>query len=81
MKVEILRNLQPLVLDANRVVLRNSFGDPVFVCVEYATNTFLSAKAGDPEFDRILQNLGIQNTLVVETLHPKPLDDWRFPGR
>lgn len=69
MKVEAIAGLRPQAqFEADRVVIRNRFGDIVAVVVEFQTDQFIMASAGDADFDQVLENLGLKNTIVVEQM-------------
>jgi hypothetical protein len=69
MQVEAVAGLRPHPkFDADRVVIRNRFGDIIAVVVEFQTDQFAMTSAGDTDFEQVLQNLGLANTIVVEQI-------------
>lgn len=78
--IEATRNLQPLpIVQASRVVIYAQDGvTPLVVAVEWRPGDFFVSKAGDPDFVQTLKNLGIDRSVVVDMLHPAPLDSYHF---
>jgi hypothetical protein len=62
MKIRIqpkgLKNPQ-LIEDAQSVVVYDEHGNPIFVSQQIDKNTCLLEKAGQPDFERLLRDLGI----------------------
>jgi hypothetical protein len=79
MKLKIHRNLrEAVVIEATRVVVEDGFGNPVAVALEFAPNQILAATPDSPEFNAILREMGIDKTVIVEDVHPVPLDQVQF---
>lgn len=69
MQVELLHRLQAKPAQtADRVVVRNRFGDIMAVVVEFQPDQFVTTTAGDADFDTVLKNLGLKNTLTVDQM-------------
>ena len=79
MKLKIHRSLRDVVvIEATRVVVEDDLGNPVALALEYAPNQIFTATLDDPEFNRVLAELGIDKTLLVEDVFQTPLDQVRF---
>lgn len=63
----------PLLIPASQVVVRLGDGTPVCVIQEHGRDgDFRCVQAGDPEFDRVLLELGIQPPQVNRLRAPPP---------
>lgn len=78
--IEATHNLQPLpIIRASRVVIYAQDGvTPLVVAVEWRPGEFFVSKAGDADFVQTLKNLGIDRSVVVDTLQPATLDSYHF---
>ncbi len=54
------------------VVVRDRLGNPLIVACELSPNMYDVAKVGDPDFDAVLQALGIDKTVIVTDLTSPP---------
>jgi hypothetical protein len=79
--VEILDGLgKPVVLSASRVVIRTDQGTPITLAIEWqrgAQSHITAATAKDPDFNQVLENLGIDR-VEVKTIVPRRVSefDW-----
>ena len=56
---------EPLRLDVSRLVIRNRQGTPIGAAGEYGPEgAQMIARAGDTDFDRVLEALGVSSTPV-----------------
>lgn len=74
MLVQIITEIgtQPLVVDAAHVVIYQDNGTPIAAAGELGVSggqpTQLLSMAGNADFDRVLQQLGVNTTVVVNRL-------------
>lgn len=54
------------------VVVNDRFGNPLMVACELSPGMYEIAKVGDPDFEKALQVLGINKTVVVTDIQPPP---------
>lgn len=65
--------VQPIRLEASQVVIRDSLGNAICVAMLYGADRSIAiAKADDHDFHNVLQNAGIREDVVVETLQLPP---------
>ena len=64
----------PQVIQATRLVVKDSHGQPVFVVLEQGPDQFITFKATDPDFEAALAQFGIRQTAIVRTVDVKPRD-------
>jgi hypothetical protein len=60
-----------VTVEANRLVIKDNFGQPILLAIEYDTNTIAVYKTqpGDnTEFKRLLKEFGIQQTNDVKEI-------------
>ncbi len=72
---------EPIVLDVSQFVAYNAHGTPISVGAEYgsAGTQAVSTVANPEEFNRFLKMLGVNTTVIVETLQlPKPAQGARL---
>jgi hypothetical protein len=63
----------PVRVPVCQVVVRQNNGTPIYAGAEYGpAGAQAHAKAGDPDFNRVLRALGINMTVVVDTLEMPP---------
>lgn len=61
--------IRPLVLSVTQVVVRQDNGTPTMVAAEYGPDdTQAISKVGDDDFNTTLQNLGIHDGVVCDTI-------------
>ncbi len=67
MKIELHDHLgSPAKFEGTRVVIRDTFGNPVAIFIQVAPNNIFFRYKGAPGFEQALANLGINDTSVVE---------------
>lgn len=79
MKLLIHKNLHEVsVVDATRVVVEDSHGNPIALALEFGKDQILAVTADSPDFNRVLEELGIRKTVIVEDVYQTPLDQVHF---
>ena len=72
MKLEFSNGLTvPVAVEANRLVIKDNFGQPIFLAIEYDRNTIATYKAKpgeNPEFDRMLRELGVGQPSTISEI-------------
>ncbi len=65
---------RPIVLEATLVMVELNDGTPIMVSGEYGPeNTVRSSHAGDNDFNKTLEALGVHKTVICDTLQlPAP---------
>lgn len=69
----------PQRFEASRVVIRDCFDQPLVIALQVDDRTYQIYTQDDPEFPRVLRNLGIESTIVVDTVDPQALH--ALPGK
>ena len=79
LKIEGVAGLRPCPpVYADRVVIyAHDQITPLAVVVELTAGQYFVAKAGDPDFDKALENLGVSRSVVVTDYTPTPVTDYR----
>lgn len=66
-------HVQPLRLEASQVVIRDSLGTAICVAMLYgAERSIAVAKADDEDFNNVLHNAGIRESVQVDTIRLPP---------
>lgn len=70
MRVEVLPRLggRPVVAEGQLVVVYADDGTPLMVCGKYGRDQYLTAHTHDEDFQQILTNLGIRQTVIATEL-------------
>jgi len=64
---------KPQKLDATRIIVEDNFGNPIGVFLEVEPGHVIAEIADNQEkFTALLRRLGINKTLIVDTLKPNP---------
>jgi hypothetical protein len=74
MRVRLEHKLQPAVFEAHSVVVEDDGGNPIFVALQH-NGHMLCANVGDSDFQAILGTLGIDKTVTVTEIKPKPIEN------
>lgn len=74
MRVKIQHKLQPSSHEAHSVILEDNLGNPIFVALQL-DDQIIYAEAGAPEFYAMLKALGVDKTVVVNEVQPKPIQN------
>lgn len=75
MRVETHDGLtNPQVIQATRLVVKDSHGQPVFVVLEMGPDQFMTFKASDPDFAAALAQFGLRPQAAVRRVDLKPRD-------
>ena len=77
MQVKTQYFLQPQSTQAHSLIVENNAGQIIFAALEASDGSVLAAKAGDPDFDGILQTLNVEKTTTVYTIKPKSIEDMK----
>ncbi len=76
MRVKFLNGLgEAYDLPATRVLVTYDDGTPALVASEVMSGVISCAHALDPEFRPMLAALGVDRTVIVQTVRPKPADE------
>jgi hypothetical protein len=75
-KLEIIRGLKAQILEADRVLVTTDDGTPIAVVSEYAKGAHFASHAGEPDFNRMLETLGIHRTTILTAIQAPRLDDF-----
>ncbi len=75
---EGLRNTRSV--ECSRVVVYDRFDNPIAFVIDVGNGVMHAATAEHPEFNRMLQQLGIDKVVVVRDLKQVPLDQIQFSG-
>lgn len=59
---------EPIVRDVSVVVIEDDAGQPIGVACNIGNGMTTVSHAGDPEFNRILHTLGINRTVITDTI-------------
>lgn len=79
MKLLIHRGLRDAqVIEATRVIVEDDHGNPVALALEFAPNEILAVTADSPEFNNVLEGMGIKKTVIVTDVPQTSLRDIRF---
>jgi hypothetical protein len=64
---------QPQRAKATRVIIEDDFGNPIGVFLQVEANHVIAEIADNEErFNALLRQLGVNKTLVVDTVKPQP---------
>lgn len=74
MRVKLTHNLQPHEQDAHSVIIEDAMGNPIFVAMQVG-DAIMYADAGEKDFHAFLKALGVDKTVVVDDIKPKPLQN------
>ena len=74
MRVKIQNKLQPSEHQAHSVILEDDAGNPIFVALQL-DDQIVYAEAGEPDFHAMLKALGVDKTVVVTEIQPKPIQN------
>lgn len=74
MRVSIQNSLQPSEHKAHGVIIYDDLGNPIFVAMQL-DESIIYADAGEKDFAAMCKALGCDKVVVVDTLHPKPIDN------
>lgn len=64
---------KPVKTDVTRVVVYDDFDNPVLLAVKLHDHWIYAAHVRDPEFNEMLEMLGIHKTVVIDVIDPKRL--------
>lgn len=78
-RVTCLRGItDPVVVEkATTVVIEDDFGTPIGVVYEHMPGAYLLVPANDPDFNRIMEGLGLDHVKVTVT--PLRIDKSQWP--
>lgn len=71
-RVKTQHKLQPSEQPADAVVIEDELGNPIFVAVQLSESIMMS-DINDPDFHTVLHQLGINKTVSITELQPKPV--------
>lgn len=65
---------RPVIVRASRVVVREAVTNtPIAVAATFGEQSVMAASAVDPEFQKLLRALRVNDTVLVTTLGPKDI--------
>jgi hypothetical protein len=73
-RVKLQNKLQPTARPADSVVIEDDQGNPIFVAIQFAESIMMS-DINDPDFHSVLRQLGIDKTVSITELQPKPVQN------
>jgi hypothetical protein len=80
MKIEFHNNLgNPQSVEVTRVVVYDQHDNPVAVAVEVEPGAIITGTAEHADFNELLRGLGLNKTVVVQTVEQVPLREIKFP--
>jgi hypothetical protein len=84
MRIEVHNNLgNPQLIDCTRVLVRDAVGNPVCIILEHTPGHIFTSTVGEPEFDRALRLMGVEDTVLVDTFskgdYPEPPGELYLP--
>lgn len=74
MRVKLQNNLQPHEQAAQNVVIYDDVGNPIFVALQL-TEGVVYSDVREKDFHLLLKAAGVDKTVTVTTLQPKPSDN------
>ncbi len=79
MRLKAIQQLGGDVVDGEfaYVYVEDKFGNPLMVACELADGMYDVSHVGDPDFQSVLRSLGVDKTVVVDTVRgpePRPID-------
>jgi hypothetical protein len=79
-RVKLTHNLQPHEQSAQSIILYDDMGNPIFVAMQL-DESIIYADAGEPDFHAMLRALGVNKTVIVNEVTPKPVKNMLWtPG-
>lgn len=74
MIVELHNKFQdPMSIEASRVVVYDEFDNPIAVVVQIDKGHYIVSHAGNNGFKEVLRDLGINKTLIIDTIDTKDI--------
>jgi hypothetical protein len=73
-KVKLQHKLQPSEHQAHSVIIEDHAGNPIFVALQL-DDQIIYSEAGEPDFHAMLKALGVDKTVVVNEIQPKPIQN------
>lgn len=74
MRVTLQNNLQPHEQRAHSVVIEDDLGNPIFVALQL-NESIVYADAREPDFHAMLRAAGVDKTVTVTEIRPKPVQN------
>lgn len=74
MKVKLQHSLQPSEHQAHSVIIEDHLGNPISVAMQL-DDQIIYADVGAPDFYAMLKALGVDKTVVVNEIQPKPIQN------
>jgi hypothetical protein len=74
MRVKSQYQLQPHETPAHSVIIEDDKGNPIIVAMQL-TESIIYATVGEPDFYDMLRALGVNKTVHVTNVQPKPLNN------
>ena len=84
MKLLIHRNLREIQeIEATRVVVLDQYENPIAVAVEVSPGVIMAETVSEKtagSFNQLLQNLGIDKTVMVSDVKTRPVSELHIPS-
>lgn len=74
MRVKLQHNLQPHEQSAHSVVIEDALGNPIFVALQL-DESIVYADAREKDFHALLRAAGVNKTVAVTEVQPKPMQN------
>lgn len=79
MRVSLHKNLRGgQVLEVSRIVIEDKLGNPVLIAMDYGDGLIVQSRPGDPDFNNMLQSVGITKIVDCTDIKQKPLNQVVF---
>jgi hypothetical protein len=73
-RVKLQHNLQPHEQKAHSIVIEDDAGNPIFVALQL-DESIVYADAREPDFHAMLRAAGVDKTVAVTEVRPKPMQN------
>lgn len=79
MKLKIHKDLREIMeIEATRVLVEDDLGNPIAFALQYGPGMIIAATADDPNFNAMLQQMGINKVVAITDVDVKSLESIRF---
>lgn len=67
------------IANSRLTIVYDDFDNPLMLAVEYKPGAIIASKLGDPDFHTLLQQLGLDRTVVLQNIQQQPLSQIAIP--